>query len=110
MEDDIDSDDDDSVVSGVYISAAKAGVAKAEVLQHAKKICKARSPVAHAGAIPDQNSLLALCCREKVSSWNGLFASNLVDKSVGRQPERRRQVRLDSDEETVLAVLLRVLI
>jgi hypothetical protein len=57
MEDDIDSDDDDSVVSGVDISAAKAGAAKAEVLQHAKKICKARSPVVHAGAIPDQKGV-----------------------------------------------------
>jgi hypothetical protein len=54
MEDDIDSDDDDSVVVVVNVSAAKAGTEKAELLQHAKKSCKARSAVVHAGAIPDQ--------------------------------------------------------
>jgi hypothetical protein len=108
MEDDIDSDDDDSVVSVVDISAAKAGVAEAEVLQHTKKICNANSPVVHAGAIPDKNSLLASCCLEELSSWNGLFASSLVNKSVERKLEQRRQVRLDSSEATVVVVVLRV--
>ncbi len=73
MEEDIDSDDDDSVVAVrvavvADISAAKAGAEKVGVLQHAKKICKARSTVVHAGAIPDQNSSLALCCCEELSS------------------------------------------
>jgi hypothetical protein len=88
-EGDVDSDDDDSVVAGVVMvvvdaSAAKAGAEKAEVLQHANKSCKARSAVLHAGAIPDQNSLLAPCRREEFSSGNGLFASSLVDDSMGR--------------------------
>jgi hypothetical protein len=83
MEEEIDRDDDDRVVSVLDVSIAKAGTEKAELVQHAKKICKTRITVVHAGAIPDKNSLLALCCREELSSWNGLFASSLVDKSVG---------------------------
>ncbi len=39
----------------VDISAAKAGTEKAELLQHAKKICMARISVVHAGTIPDKN-------------------------------------------------------
>jgi hypothetical protein len=56
IEDDVTSDDDDSVVAGVVvdISAAKAGAEKAELLQLTKKICKIRSAEAYAGAIPDQ--------------------------------------------------------
>jgi hypothetical protein len=71
MEYDVNRDDDDravSVVLVVDISAAKAGTENAEILQHAKKICKARITVVHAGAIPDKNSFLALCCREELSS------------------------------------------
>jgi hypothetical protein len=85
MEYDVNRDDDNravSVVGVVDISAAKAGTEKAELPQHAKKICKTRITVVHVGASPDKNSLLALCCREELSSWNGLFASSLVDKSV----------------------------
>jgi hypothetical protein len=62
--DDVDSDDDDSVVAGVVlvvadvVSAAKAGAEKAELLQHAKKSCKARSAIVHAGAIPHQKGVV----------------------------------------------------
>jgi hypothetical protein len=65
IEDDINSVDDDSVVAGVVvvvvvvvnISDAKAGGAKAELLQHAKNICKARITIVHAGASPDQKGV-----------------------------------------------------
>jgi hypothetical protein len=89
METDVDTDDDasdenDSVVDGVVedVSAAKAGAEKAELLEHAKKICKARSAVVHAGAIPDQKGAVWAC--EELSSCSGLFASSLVDDSVER--------------------------
>jgi hypothetical protein len=86
--DDDDSDDNDSVVAGVLVvvigSAAKVGSKKEELL-HAKKICKVRSTVVHAGAIfiPDQKGAVWWAC-EELSSWCGLFASSLVDDSVER--------------------------
>jgi hypothetical protein len=90
MEEDINRDDDDGVVSVLDVSIAKAGAGNAEVLQHARKTCKTRSAVAHAGAIPDKNSFLALCCCcEELSLCKGLFASSLVDRSVGGRPKRR---------------------
>jgi hypothetical protein len=105
-EDDASDDDDDNdsvVVAGVIEvvrvsvvvvgSAAKAGSKKAELLQHTKKSCKARSAVAHAGAIfifiPDQKGVVSwawLLCEELSScSSDGLFfASSLVDDRAGR--------------------------
>jgi hypothetical protein len=87
--DDDDSDDNDSVVAGVLVvvigSAAKVGSKKEELL-HAKKICKVRSTVVHAGAIfiPDQKGAVWTCEELSLSLWNGIFASSLVDDGVER--------------------------
>jgi hypothetical protein len=93
METDVESDDDasddnDSVVAaGVVMLVVVGSDANAELLQHTKKICKARSAVVHAGAIfiPDQKGVVwRWACEElSVSSWYGLFfASSLVDDSM----------------------------
>jgi hypothetical protein len=47
-----------AVVDVDVVSAAKAGAEKAELLQHAKKSCKAKNAVVHAGAIPDQKGVV----------------------------------------------------
>mgnify|MGYP000730318616 CR=1 FL=1 len=76
------------VVLVVVIMVVVVGsAANAELLQHTKKICKARSAVVHAGAIfiPDQKGVVwRWACEElTLSSWNGLFfASSLVDDSM----------------------------
>ncbi len=61
-DDDASDDNDSVVVTGVamVMLVVVGSAAKAEVLQHARKICKARSAVVHAGAIfiPDQKGVV----------------------------------------------------